>query len=226
MTGTAATVCCEPGGGGAVEVGCGLTGDGTSAAPLAAAPAAGEQPWPWTCDVATESMLRCDPDTGQLWTPPEHDGIKDTAPPFVEFPGGIGPLGPTGGPVDLVPGTFTEIFFNPNALGACRLWQANMLWHGIADVAYTADADFVLGFLVSVNGGAQTFIPIAGVRQAAGAGRQLISGTVPRSTGVLAAGDGHSTVAVAAADIQAGQITIASWTTYRWRVAQTRRLPV
>ncbi|MFC8263821.1 hypothetical protein ACFUNF_41055 [Streptomyces sp. NPDC057291] len=59
-------------------VGCGLTGDGTAAAPITANPIAGEAEWAaaWACADETYSTLKCDPSTGALWTPPEHSSAS------------------------------------------------------------------------------------------------------------------------------------------------------
>ncbi|MDX3186201.1 hypothetical protein PV334_33725 [Streptomyces sp. ME02-7008A-1] len=55
-------------------VGCGLTADGSAGAPLTVNPIAGQTAWAdtWSCADETHSTLKCDPDTGALWTPLEH----------------------------------------------------------------------------------------------------------------------------------------------------------
>jgi hypothetical protein len=199
-----------------LEIGCGLNGDGTAGAPLAVDPAAGQQAWSddWSCDAATHSTLKCDPGTGQLWTPPDHYSAMDHI--YVEhFSGGwLTPIGPTGGWVIIDPGANQQFNVPAFFLGNdCRTWGYEITNAGTWDIEHNAAAAFQLGVAVQVNGGALQIRPLWGHINAVGAAhRERGNGSVNWSGWNIPAGTGASVIMLPAVNVTAGQITaIHSW---------------
>ncbi|MFZ4266623.1 hypothetical protein, partial [Streptomyces arboris] len=195
-------------------VGCGLIGDGTAGAPLVVDPAAGQEAWPWPCDVAVESTLKCDPDTGQLWTPPEHFSAMDHI--YVEhFLGGwLTPIGPTGGWAIIDPGAAQQYNIPPNFLGNnCRTWAYEIHNSGTWDISHTADAVFELGLVVQQDGGPLQVRPLWGHLSAVGqAHRERGNGSANETYWGIPAGTGASCIMWPAINVTAGQVTaIHSW---------------
>ncbi|MEC3995155.1 hypothetical protein VSR01_17095 [Actinacidiphila sp. DG2A-62] len=199
-----------------VAVDCGLTGAGTTADPFTVNPAAGQAAWTddWGCDAATHSTLKCDPGTGQLWTPPDHYSAMDHI--YVEhFAGGfLTPIGPTGGWVIIDPGANQQFNVPPNFLGNdCRTWGYEITNAGTWDIEHNAAAAFQLGVAVQVDGGALQIRPLWGHINAVGAAhRERGNGSVNWSGWGIPAGTGASVIMFPAVSVTAGQITaIHSW---------------
>ncbi|MFF2612371.1 hypothetical protein [Kitasatospora sp. NPDC058046] len=194
-------------------VGCGLTGDGSAVAPLTVAPAAGQEAWPWPCDVAVESTLKCDPNTGKLWTPPEHYSAADHI--YVEhFQGGWAtPITATGGWAVVSPGANQRFDVPANFLGnMCRDWSYHVTTAGTWDISYTADATFEVGYALSVNGGGASARPLWGHLTAMGTvRRERASGTVQFAVFNIPASSGASIIVYPAVYVRAGSLTITSW---------------
>jgi hypothetical protein len=197
-----------------LETGCGLAGDGTAAAPLVVVPAAGSEAWPWACDVAVESTLKCDPATGELWTPPEHYSAQDHI--YVEhFLGGwLTPIGPTGGWAIIDPGANQAFNIPANFLGNnCRPWGYEVTNSVTWDITHSADAVFELGMVVQQDGGAFQVRPMWGHLTAVGqAHRERGNGTANETLWNIPAGSGASCIMLPAIRVVAGQVTaIHSW---------------
>lgn len=197
-----------------LEVGCGLAGEGTAASPLVVVPAAGSEAWSWPCDVATESTLKCDPTSGELWTPPEHYSAMDHV--YVEhFLGGwLTPIGPTGGWVIVDPGANQQYNIPPNFLGNnCRTWAYEITNSVTWDIEHTANAVFELGMVVQQDGGALQVRPMWGHLTATGqAHRERGNGTANETFWGIPAGTGASCIMWPAINVTAGQVTaIRSW---------------
>ncbi|WTW95393.1 hypothetical protein OG216_19315 [Streptomycetaceae bacterium NBC_01309] len=199
-----------------IVFGCGLAGDGSVGTPLAVAPAAGEEAWPWECDVATESTLKCDPDSGELWTPPEHFSAAEAI--YVEhFPGGGPTLDPNGGGWVIFDTNVNTIFGVPaNFVGnMCRSWSYFATVTGTFDVSFTEDAEFELGYAMTVDGGPGVVTPAWGILAARGApGRERHNGTAFDAAFGVPADAPRTVVFYLVAAITAGQIVINSWNTY------------
>ncbi|MEU5497983.1 hypothetical protein [Streptomyces griseofuscus] len=199
-------------------VGCGLQGDGSAANPLRAKPAAGSAAWAatWSCADSQYSTLKCDPNTGSLWTPPEHYTAADHL--YQEHMNPVvSNIGPTGGWAILTPGGNPAVvaFDVPaNFLGnQCRQWSYTSHVHASIDVSASSTATFELGYIYQEDGGALQTRPIEGVLTAFGsARRERYAGSVSE------AGFGKpasSTLALhyfVAVRVIAGTITINSWT--------------
>lgn len=203
-------------GGGAGEpltVGCGLQGEGTAAAPLAAFPVAGEQPWTddWGCDAEVHSTLKCDPDTGALWTPPDHRNAADAQ--YKEhFPSGWAPIGVQ--PWGIVDAGADAVFDIPAGfLGECRPWSYWATVAGIMDISYTGDATFEAGYILSLNSGPAYVRPMWGRLTATAAGREKHSGSTHLSGYNVPAGSGALIAAWPALRVLTGTVTINSWNT-------------
>ncbi|MFD4314990.1 hypothetical protein [Streptomyces sp. NPDC058548] len=194
-------------------VGCGLTGDGTPGAPITTLPAAGQEAWPWACDVAVESTLKCDPDTGALWTPPEHYSAADHV--YVEhFNGGwASPIGPSGGWVIISAGANAQWNIPANFLGnQCRFWSYSTHLFGTWDINYTATAVFELGYAYTENGGPSQVRPLWGLLTAPGtARRERDGGSVTEASFNLAPDGTLQLVMWPAIRVVAGSVTINSW---------------
>jgi hypothetical protein len=197
----------------AVATGCGLTGDGTAAAPVQAAPMAGQQAWPWPCDGATHSTLRCDPGTGELWTPPEHDNVAARI--LTEhFASGLPPMGVTAGMVIIDPGADAFFTIPPNFLSPCRRYSWTADWTLNVDLSYTSGAAWEVGYAVSVNGAAATFYPMHGQLTSTGiASRERFTATFHRAGDAIPAATASSMTVWPAIRVISGQVTIHSWRT-------------
>ena len=201
-----------------LETGCGLQGDGTTAAPLAAFPIGGSDAWAdhWACDDTTESTLKCDPNTGALWTPPEHYTAADHIYQEHMAPA-VNNIGPTGGWSILQPGGVAAVvaFDVPvNFLGnMCRLWSYTSHVHASIDVSASSTATFELGYVYQEDGGALQVRPIEGVLTAFGsARRERYAGSVAESGFNRGAATGLALHYFCAVRVIAGTITINSWT--------------
>ncbi|MGW2074275.1 hypothetical protein ACWCPK_38565 [Streptomyces sp. NPDC001953] len=201
-----------------LEIGCGLQGDGTAAAPLAAFPIAGLTAWgdSWACTDTGHSTLKCDPDTGALWTPPEHFTAADHL--YQEH---MNPVvanqGPTGGWAFLQPGGAAAVLsFNVpgNFLGnECRKWSYSSHCHGSVDISYSSTATFQVGYIYQENGAALQIRPMWGIFTAAGsARRERYSGSTSETAFDVLPGNGVLLNYFCAINVTAGTITINSWT--------------
>ncbi|MFI0827294.1 hypothetical protein ACH4Q7_22880 [Streptomyces roseolus] len=201
-----------------LEVGCGLQGDGTAAAPLAAFPVAGSAEWSasWSCDPAAESTLRCDPTSGALWTPPEHYTAADHIYQEHMNPA-IASIGPTGGWIFLQPGGVAAVvaFDVPaNFLGnMCRQWSYSSAVHASVDLNVSATATFEIGYIYQEDGGALQVRPIEGVYTAFGAARrERYAGSVAETGFDKAAAGGLALHYFCAINVLTGTVGINSWT--------------
>ncbi|MFJ6565594.1 hypothetical protein ACIQMV_38295 [Streptomyces sp. NPDC091412] len=199
------------------EVGCGLKGDGTAASPLAANPAAGLDPWAshWSCNATQYSTLRCDPNTGYLWTPPEHYTADDYLYQEHMNPS-IASMGPTGGWVALQPGgvvAYVQWAIPANFIGnMCRDWGYSGHVHASIDITANATATFELGYILQVDGTTVGARPIEGVYNAFGASRrERYAGSVSHARYRLGASGARSVVFFPAVNVLAGNIAINSW---------------
>ncbi|PWI15953.1 hypothetical protein DI272_18635 [Streptomyces sp. Act143] len=199
-------------------IGCGLQGDGTAGDPLRAFPIAGSDAWAdhWDCTDVDHSTLKCDPNTGALWTPPEHYTAADHI--YQEHMNPVvSNIGPTGGWAFLQPGGVAAVvaFDVPaNFLGnECRLWSYTSHVHASIDISASSTATFELGYVYQEDGGALQIRPLEGVLTAFGtARRERYAGSVSESGFDRAA---NSTLALhffCAVRVIAGTITINSWT--------------
>lgn len=209
------------------EVGCGLQGDGTAASPLAAFPIAGSQPWAddWGCDATTQSTLKCDPDTGALWTPPEHYSIDDHL--YIDHMDSPVTQGVTTGWVSLSPGgTVASVAWNvpANAFGnMCRDWGYTAHIHASVDVSANSTATFEVGYILQLDGTVIGARPIEGVYTAFGsARRERYAGSVSDAFYRMSAATARQIVMFPAINVLAGSITINSWISDATLSTQTR----
>ncbi|MFJ3249062.1 hypothetical protein [Streptomyces sp. NPDC086782] len=200
-----------------LSVGCGLQGEGTAASPLAAHPMAGSDVWAdhWDCAGTSYSTLRCDPNTGALWTPPEHYTADDYWYQEHMSPA-IASMGPTAGWVALQPGgvvAFLQWAIPSNFLGnRCRDWGYGGHVHASVDITANATATFELGYILQVNGSTLGTRPIEGVYTAYGASRrQRYAGSVCHSNYRMNANTARTVVFFPAVNVTAGNIAINSW---------------
>lgn len=137
-----------------LEVGCGLDGAGTAASPLTAKPAAGQEVWPWTCAAGDTSTLKCDPTTGELWTPPEHAvQVNSVAQTTILSP--VGPIGFTGNsPAQpIVEGAWVEVGWGVDELDyKCRRYSCIIRVDATIDVSFDEEASFEVGWLLYYQG--------------------------------------------------------------------------
>ncbi|WNI20279.1 hypothetical protein [Actinacidiphila sp. ITFR-21] len=200
-----------------LEIGCGLQGAGTAASPLAALPIAGARLWAddWGCDAAANSTLHCDPDTGALWTPPDHYTAEDHI--YVEhFNGGFAtPITNTGGWAIINPGASQSFAIPANFQGnQCRTWGFVITASGTWDINHTADAAFQLGYVEVYDGNPATVRPLWGPITALGAARRTRdNGTVTDSGWNIPAASGRTVTLYPAINVTAGSVTINSWVT-------------
>ncbi|MEC3994990.1 hypothetical protein VSR01_16215 [Actinacidiphila sp. DG2A-62] len=199
-----------------LEIGCGLTGAGTAASPLAVAPVGGSRAWAtdWACDAPTHSTLHCDPD-GTLWTPPEHYSAAESI--YVEhFNGGWAtPLTPAGGWVIISNGANFQFNYPANFLGNdCRNWTFDACVAATWDINYTSTAVFELGYIYTWGGGAATARPLWGLLTAPGAARRARDNGTWHEFGFnMDPAAPFSLVGWPAVRVQAGSLTINSWIT-------------
>ncbi|MFB7496105.1 hypothetical protein ACFC09_15660 [Streptomyces sp. NPDC056161] len=201
-----------------LEAGCGLRGDGTTGSPLAAYAIGGSDAWTdrWGCDAPTHSTLKCDPDTGALWTPPEHYTAADHLYQEHMDPS-IASIGPTGGWVVLQPGGTAAVFqFNvpANFLGNdCRLWTYDAQVHGAFDINWSSTATFEVGYIITKDGGPAMVRPLLSLLTATGsARRERHTGSVSEALFNIPAGNAAQVLFFPAVNVTAGTIGINSWT--------------
>ncbi|MGW2766247.1 hypothetical protein [Streptomyces sp. NPDC001275] len=209
------------------EVGCGLKGDGTTVSPLAANPAAGQAPWAasWACDATQHSTLRCDPNTGYLWTPPEHYSADDYT--YIDHMATPVTQGVTSGWVSLQPGgVVANVAWNipANFVGnMCRDWGYTAHCHASVDISATSTATFEIGYIVQVNGAIVHVAPIEGIYTAFGsARRERYAGSASNTSYRHPASTARQIVMFPAVHVTAGSITINSWISDASLSTQTR----
>ncbi|MGW3513605.1 hypothetical protein [Streptomyces sp. NPDC000994] len=210
-----------------LEVGCGLKGDGTTVSPLAANPAAGQAPWAasWACDATQHSTLRCDPNTGYLWTPPEHYSADDYT--YIDHMATPVTQGVTSGWVSLQPGgVVANVAWNipANFVGnMCRDWGYTAHCHASVDISATSTATFEIGYIVQVNGAIVHVAPIEGIYTAFGsARRERYAGSASNTSYRHPASTARQIVMFPAVHVTAGSITINSWISDASLSTQTR----
>ncbi|MFG2404277.1 hypothetical protein ACGFR8_08035 [Streptomyces brevispora] len=202
--------------GGAAEplgVGCGLQGEGTADAPLAAFPIAGEQPWAddWDCDAAANSTLKCDPGTGALWTPPEHTSASVTI--QQNHPLGTPTLGPTGGFVIVDNSAWAEGRYAADSLSTCRGLSFSTQFTGHLEATWTAGSVFDIAYVVQINGGALAARLMHSRLQAGGvAGHERWTFATAQAV-VLPPHTGYSVRVYPAINVVSGSVTLAQWIT-------------
>lgn len=203
-----------------LEVGCGLQGDGSTGAPIEAFPIAGERAWTtdWTCDAAN-STLHCDPDSGGLWTPPEHTSAAVT----------IQQNHPLGTPVIAGPTAFiiidstawAEATYTADSLTACRGLSFSTRFTGHVEASWTANATWDLGYAIQINGGALAVRQTHSKLAAGPAGRERWSFGVSQAV-VLPPHTGYAVRVYPAIRVTAGTVTIQQWITDTDMFATTR----
>ncbi|MFJ6014462.1 hypothetical protein [Streptomyces sp. NPDC092952] len=206
----------------ALTVGCGLQGEGTAAAPLAAFPIAGEQPWAddWDCDAAANSTLKCDPDSGALWTPPEHTSAAVTLQqnhpiPAPTFTG-------TGGFVLVDADVWSEGRYTADSLTTCRGVSFSTAFTGHVEATWTSGAVFDLGYAVTIDGGGPAVRVMHSKLQAGGtAGHERWTVAVSQAA-VLAAHTGYVVRVYPAINVVSGSVTLNQWITDTHLIAITR----
>lgn len=205
----------------ALEVGCGLQGEGTVASPLAAFPIAGEQAWAddWDCDAATHSTLKCDPDTGALWAPPEHTSAALTFQQSHPF-GTPTFTGPTAFLIADA-NAWAEATYTADSLTACRGMSFSTRFTGHAELSWTANATFDIGYAIQVNGGALAVRQTHSKLAAGPAGRERWTFLVSQAV-MLAAHTGYAVRVYPAIRVTAGSVTIQQWITDTDLIGVTR----
>ncbi|MEW2066642.1 hypothetical protein [Streptomyces sp. NPDC007346] len=205
-----------------LEVGCGLQGEGTAAAPLTAFPVAGEQPWTddWDCDAAANSTLKCDPGSGALWTPPEHTSAAITYQQL--HPMGT-PEMPATGTVVIIDGTaWAEGAYEADSLTTCRGLSFSTEFTGHAEVSWTAGAIFDLAYAVSIDGGgAASYLMYSELTPSGPAGRRRVTFSTAQAV-VLPPHTGYAVRVYPAIRVTAGTVTIHQWITDTHLIAMTR----
>ncbi|MEV6738721.1 hypothetical protein AB0N14_18020 [Streptomyces sp. NPDC051104] len=211
-----------------LAVGCGLQGDGTAAKPLAAYPARGKDAWAdhWGCDATQYSTLRCDPNTGFLWTPPEHYSATDHF--YIDHMNpAIASMGPTSGWVSLSPGggAPANVTWNipPNFLGnMCRDWGYETQLHASIDLNISSTATFEVGYIVN-KAGVLSVRPMWGIYTAFGsARRERYAGGLCEAFYRFPAATGAVVIMYPAVRILTGTIGINSWISDASLDTQTR----
>ena len=204
-----------------VETGCGLQGDGTAASPLVAFPVAGSRAWStdWDCNDAANSTLRCDPGTGALWTPPEHTSAAVTL--QQNHPMGTPSFGVTGGFIIINAGIFSEGTYTADSLSVCRGISFSTRFTGHAEVSWTLNATFDLGYAVQINGGGLAVRQTHSILAAGLAGRERWSFGLSQAA-VLAPHTGYTVRVFPAIQVTAGTVTIQQWITDTDLIAMTR----
>jgi hypothetical protein len=203
------------------EVGCGLQGDGTAATPLAAFPIAGSQPWmdDWDCDPAANSTLHCDPDSGALWTPPEHTSAAVT----------LQQNHPLGTPVIAGPTAFiiidgsawSEGTYTADTLTPCRGVSFSTRFTGHVELSWTANTTFDLGYAIQINGGALAVRQMHSVLANGPARHERYSFGLSQAA-VLPPHTGYAVRVYPAIRVTAGTVTIQQWITDTDLIAMTR----
>lgn len=205
-----------------LETGCGLQGEGTAASPLAAFPIAGEQPWAddWNCDAAANSTLKCDPDSGALWTPPEHTSAAVTI--QQNHPLGTPTLGPTGGFIIADNSAWSEGVYKADSLTTCRGMSFSAEFTGHLEATWAAGSVFDIGYAVQINGGALAVRVMHSRLQAGGvAGHERWTFATAQAT-VLAPHTGYTVRVYPAISVTAGSVTLNQWITDTHMIVITR----
>lgn len=102
--------------GAVAATGCGLTGSGATASPLAA----NTSTWPYPCDIAANSSgIYCDPDTGELRGEPRGKATLLTRGESREYDLRV----PAGATADVLVDTFQFDFTNPDACREAYVFQ-------------------------------------------------------------------------------------------------------
>lgn len=203
------------------EVGCGLQGDGSAGSPIKAFPIAGDRAWTtdWSCDPVANSTLHCDPNTGALWTPPEHTSAAVT----------LQQLHPVSTPTFTGPTNFllvdsnawSEGTYTADSLSACRGISFSTRFTGHVEVSWTANATFDLGYAIQVNGGALAVRQTHSKLAAGPAGRERWTFGVSQAV-VLPPHAGYAVRVYPAIRVTAGSVTIQQWITDTDLIAITR----
>ncbi|WP_439082065.1 hypothetical protein [Streptomyces sp. WL006] len=206
----------------ALEVGCGLQGEGTEASPLRARPIGGQRAWAtdWNCAAEAASTLRCDPNTGALWTPPEHStGVLTVQ---QNHPLGGPAMPATGTTVIIDAAAWSEGVYDADSMSTCRGISFSAEFTGHADVSWTAGAIFDLAFAVSVNGGsAASRLMYSELTPSGPAGRRRTTFSASQAA-VLAPHTGYRVRAYPAIRVTTGTVTINQWITDTHLLALTR----
>ncbi|WP_405759437.1 hypothetical protein OG234_13170 [Streptomyces sp. NBC_01420] len=205
----------------ALEVGCGLQGDGTGAAPLAAFPVAGERPWAddWDCDPAVNSTLHCDPGSGALWTPPEHTSAAVTL--QQNHPLSVPTVTATTGFVLVDNSAWAEGTYTADSLSDCRGVSFSTRFAGHVELTWPASAQWELGYAVQVNGGALAVRVLHGVYVNGTARRERYTFGVSQAA-VLPPHTSYAVRVYPAVRVIAGSVTFNQWLTDTDLIALTR----
>lgn len=205
-----------------LETGCGLQGDGTTAAPLTAQTAADQRPWTddWDCEASEHSTLRCDPDTGALWAPPEHTSAALTLQQL--HPLGTPTLGPTSGFVLVDESAWAEGSYLAESLTTCRGISFSARFTGHAEAEWEAGSTFSLGYAIQIDGGPLAVRVLHSRLQAGGiAGHERWSFGVSQAA-VLASHTGYVVRVYPAIQVLTGSVTLHEWITDTDMTAMTR----
>jgi hypothetical protein len=204
-----------------LEIGCGLQGDGSAGAPLAAFPIAADRAWTtdWTCDPAANSTLHCDPDTGALWTPPEHTSAAVTL--QQNHPLGTPTVNVTSGFVLVDTNAWSEGTYTADTLSACRGISFSTRFTGHVELTWPANAQWELGYAVQINGGALGVRVLHGVYVNGPARRERYSFGVSQAA-VLPPHTGYAVRVYPAVRVIAGSVTFQQWITDTDLIAITR----
>lgn len=196
-----------------LTVGCGLKGEGTAAAPLAAFPVAGEQPWAddWDCDAAANSTLKCDPISGALWTPPEHTSAAVTL--QQNHPLGTPTFGPTGGFVIADNSAWAEGAYAADSLTTCRGMTFSARFTGHLEATWTAGSVFDIAYVIQIDGGAFAARVMHSRLQAGGiAGHERWTFATSQAA-VLPLHTAYAVRVYPAINVVAGSVTLNQWIT-------------
>ncbi|MEU2487034.1 hypothetical protein ABZ593_20800 [Streptomyces sp. NPDC012617] len=203
-------------------VGCGLTGDGTAAAPLTANPIAGQAQWAdtWTCADETHSTLKCDPSTGALWTPPEHTSAAATI--QQNHPMGTPSFTATGGFAIVSTSVWSEGTVTADTISLCRGLAFSASFIGHLEASWTAGSVFDIGYAVQINGGALGVRVMHSKLQAGGiAGRERWTFSLAQAA-MLPAHTGYAVRVYPAIQVTAGTVTLQQWITDTHLIVTTR----
>ncbi|MFF2612373.1 hypothetical protein [Kitasatospora sp. NPDC058046] len=207
-----------------LQVGCGLTGTGQSGSPLAARPAGGSASWAtsWSCDAAANSTLKCDPNTGQLWTPPEHSSAAATARQD-HWPNSWG--GPTMGVTGWLiadSNIFSEAVYTADSLTRCRGVSFAVTFTAHVDLSWTAGSTFEIGYAVSIDGSGPAVRRLSGMATPNSPAGRLFASVSTHHAAVYAPHVGGSARVYPAIQVMTGNVTIVTWQTELVLTAMTR----
>ncbi|MFH8577119.1 hypothetical protein [Streptomyces zaomyceticus] len=205
-----------------LEVGCGLQGDGTAAAPLAAFPVAGQREWAtdWTCDPVANSTLKCDPSSGALWTPPEHTSAfvsQSQNHPFNPPNPSFGVTGWTLVDAD----AWAQGEHIPDSFTSCRGTTLGLTFTGHAELTWTANAVFEVGYAVDVDGAGLAVRIMHSKLTAVPAGHERWSFSVHEAL-IMAPHTGGFVRVYPAIRVVAGTVTVNQWITDTLYLLSTR----